>query len=183
MAHEWVHHYLAFYPLGVAYRSSPELTTINETVANIAGRELASAMRERLELLAEPQPAVRRQGSNPAGQLRELRREVDALLAGGDIAGAERRMEEVRQELAGRGLALRRLNQAYLAFHNLYADSPPATDPLGPALLRLRALSADLAAFMRTVRGVTSAGEVYAALDRAEAQTRIAPPHAPPAGD
>jgi hypothetical protein len=42
-AHEWMHNYLVFHPLGARYGLSGDLTLINETVANIAGRELGTS--------------------------------------------------------------------------------------------------------------------------------------------
>ena len=44
IAHEWMHHYLYFAPLGRAYFESAELTTLNETVANMVGRELGDML-------------------------------------------------------------------------------------------------------------------------------------------
>ncbi len=41
-AHEWTHHYLFFRPLGLHYYSSNDLRTINETVANLVGNEMAN---------------------------------------------------------------------------------------------------------------------------------------------
>ena len=40
-AHEWVHHYMFFRPLGQAMFRSENMVTINETVADIIGRYLA----------------------------------------------------------------------------------------------------------------------------------------------
>ena len=40
VAHEWVHHWLWFRPLGRRYFQGGDLTAMNETVANIAGREI-----------------------------------------------------------------------------------------------------------------------------------------------
>ena len=44
VAHEWVHNYLFLHPLGFSYMNSPELRTMNETVASIAGKELGRAV-------------------------------------------------------------------------------------------------------------------------------------------
>src|SRR4030065_1848839 len=46
VAHEWVHNYLTLHPLGFSYMNSPELRTMNETVASIAGKELGRAVVE-----------------------------------------------------------------------------------------------------------------------------------------
>ena len=39
--HEWLHSYLIFFPLGEGYFGSSETRTLNESVANIGGKELA----------------------------------------------------------------------------------------------------------------------------------------------
>ena len=46
-AHEWVHHYLVFYPLGRNFYDSSDLQTINETVADVVGDEVAAIILER----------------------------------------------------------------------------------------------------------------------------------------
>ena len=48
IAHEWVHHYLFLFPLGLRYASSDEATTLNETVAEIVGAEIAGRLTRRL---------------------------------------------------------------------------------------------------------------------------------------
>jgi len=40
IAHEWTHNYLNVRPLGLNYSTTPELRTMNETTANIAGDEV-----------------------------------------------------------------------------------------------------------------------------------------------
>ena len=48
VAHEWVHNYLSFFPLGFNYGTSGENTILNETVADIVGEEIGAAvLRER----------------------------------------------------------------------------------------------------------------------------------------
>ena len=48
IAHEWVHHYLFLFPLGLRYASSDDATTLNETVAEIVGAEIADRLTRRL---------------------------------------------------------------------------------------------------------------------------------------
>ena len=48
IAHEWVHHYLFLFPLGLRYASSDDATTLNETVAEIVGAEIAGRLTRRL---------------------------------------------------------------------------------------------------------------------------------------
>jgi hypothetical protein len=62
---------------------------------------------------------------------------VDALLAAGLINEAEDYMEARRLVFWENGYRIRKLNQAYFAFHGAYADAPqgPAgEDPVGNAV-------------------------------------------------
>ncbi|MFO3797363.1 MAG: hypothetical protein ACK8QZ_08805, partial [Anaerolineales bacterium] len=52
IAHEWTHNYLQFRPLGMLYDKSPELRTMNETVASIVGNEIGE------KVLAEYYPQL-----------------------------------------------------------------------------------------------------------------------------
>ena len=56
-AHEWVHHYMAFRPLGQKMFTSAEMVTLNETLADIVGREIGDRARERLLEGAERPPS------------------------------------------------------------------------------------------------------------------------------
>ena len=167
-AHEWVHHYLAFFPLGRSYFSSADARTINETVADIAGDELEALVIDRYgdptrqdrTSTSAPRPTVDRDAL-----LRDLRLEVDALLADGKIEEAERRMEDVRLELADGGVELRRLNQAYFAWFGTYAARPDAIDPLGPQLREIHERAGSLEGFLALVRGLDSRADVEATLD------------------
>ena len=44
ISHEWIHNYLELRPLGINYDTTPELRTMNETTASLAGKEIASAV-------------------------------------------------------------------------------------------------------------------------------------------
>ncbi len=170
-AHEWLHHYLWFAPLGRRYYQDGRLTTLNETVANMAGRELGEAFVRayplaRIEASDALPPAA--PGDTPAidftAEMRGLRHDVESLLAAGRIEDAERLMDEKRRFLAGHGYYIRRLNQAYFAFHGSYADTPGSIDPIGPKLQSLRERSASVSAFVETARGLTSERDLDAAL-------------------
>ncbi len=65
IAHEWIHNYLAFRPLGWSFLDGGESVTINETVASIAGEELGRALlaRDYPDLLPPPAPPVADAGS------------------------------------------------------------------------------------------------------------------------
>ncbi|OQY21313.1 MAG: hypothetical protein B6I35_08645 [Anaerolineaceae bacterium 4572_32.2] len=182
-AHEWTHHYLALRPLGWNYGASPEARTINETVACIVGGEVGWKMVARYypELLPEEQelaPEEQEEESPPPeplpfdfrAEMRETRIHVDELLAGREIEEAEAYMEERRQEFVAQGYAIRKLNQAYFAFHGAYADQPGAAgaDPIGPAVQELRARSPDLHAFVTQIARVTTLAEVESLLREME---------------
>ncbi|MCZ6891732.1 MAG: hypothetical protein O7F09_04375, partial [Chloroflexi bacterium] len=58
--------------------------------------------------------------------------------------------------------AIRKLNQAYFAFHGTYADSPASVSPIHQQLLDLRDASTSLAAFIHTLQGISSYDEFIA---------------------
>ncbi|MDY6876011.1 MAG: hypothetical protein SWK90_07430 [Chloroflexota bacterium] len=178
-AHEWTHHYLAPRPLGWNYDAIPEARIINETVASIVGQEVGRRMVARYypELLppeSEPPPGQTKNKTPPETpafdfrtEMRETRIRVDELLAQGRIKEAEAYMEERRQEFVAHGYYIRKLNQAYFAFHGAYADKPGAAgaDPTGPAVRALRAHSLDLHTFVVRASRVTTLAELEMLLE------------------
>jgi hypothetical protein len=174
-AHEWVHHYLVFYPLGIRYFQSRDLELINETVADVIGFEVADLVLERWgdptvleppfsgDPAEEPVEVVERFNYFPV--LRDLRIEVDLLLLEGRVEEAEARMAEVREELRQEGIFFRRINQAFFAWHGSYAARPDAVDPLGPQIIELRNRAGTLDEFVRLIRGVTSRTDVVELLE------------------
>ncbi len=169
-AHEWVHHYLAFYPLGEAWGRG-DGTTLNETVAHTAEQEIARLARalHPLELPAELDGrAPPREHSLPDfnGEMRQLRLDVDALLEEGRVAEAEALMEERRQHIANHGIFIRKINQAYFAFYGSYASLPQSSDPIGPKVERVWEETGDLGEFLSLMREVQSVAELDALLER-----------------
>ena len=180
-AHEWVHGYLFFRPLGWRYDDSPQMRTINETVASIVGDEIGGLVIARFypELSPPPPSFPPNVGGDDEGgageeqprpepvesefnrEMRQIRLAVDEMLAQGDVEGAEEYMEERRRFLVSRGYHIRKLNQAYFAFHGSYATSPTSVDPLGEALQRLRRESASLREFVDAVAAVSSHEELW----------------------
>jgi hypothetical protein len=185
VAHEWTHNYLTLRPLGLMYDVSPELRTMNETAASLMGKEVGRRVLERYypELLpaVTAAPVISAEGARahaplppppPAFdfrmEMRETRVTVDRLLEQGQIERAEAYMEERRQVFWANGYrGLRRLNQAYFAFHGAYADEPGGAageDPVGAAVRALWAASPDPAAFLRRMAWLTSYDSLQAAL-------------------
>ena len=100
--------------------------------------------------------------------MRETRVTADELLAQGAIDAAEAYMEQRRKLFVQNGYGIRKLNQAYFAFHGAYNAVPggaPAAgkDPIGPAVQDLRKRSKALGDFVRAIAQVTSLADVIAA--------------------
>jgi hypothetical protein len=188
IAHEWTHNYLNVRPLGINYSTTPELRTMNETTANIVGDEVGQLIQQKhypelltsapsfgtsLHLLSfngsslssghfdDPPPFDFR------AEMHETRVTVDQLLAENKIEEAETYMEQRRQFFWENGYLLRKLNQAYFAFHGAYADVPGGAageDPVGPAVRALREQSDSLADFIDTIAWMTSFEQLQEAI-------------------
>ncbi len=180
IAHEWMHNYLTLRPLGMNYTTTPELRTMNETTASIAGGEVgtyvlhkhypelltSSSSPELVSLDRDHEFTLQVQESQPfdfRAEMHETRIRADELLAEGKIEEAEAYMEQRREVFWENGFLIRKLNQAYFAFHGAYADSPGGAageDPVGPAVLALREQSDSLADFINTIAWMTSFEEL-----------------------
>ena len=100
-------------------------------------------------------------------EMHETRVTADQLLADGKIEEAEAYMEQRRQIFWEHGYLLRKLNQAYFAFHGAYADVPGGAageDPVGPAVRALREQSDSLADFINTIAWMTSFEQLQQAI-------------------
>jgi hypothetical protein len=181
VAHEWIHNYFTLRPLGLYYLVSPELRTMNETAATIAGIEIGRLVMERYypdrlppppppEPLLPPEPDP---DEPPAFDFRAemhlTRDTVDDLLAQGRIEQAEVYMRERRVFFWEHGYRhIRKLNQAYFAFYGAYADQPggPAgEDPVGEAVRLLRVQSPTLSGFVFRISWMTSFEQLQAVVD------------------
>lgn len=155
IAHEWLHQYLAFTPLGLAYvldqldiSRNTDIIVMNETAAGIFGREV-SALVMREYYGQEVSGRRGRPAASPYDRvMRETRLAVDQHLAKGEVALAEAFMEQQRLKLASMGYRIRKLNQAYLAFHGNYADSPGSVNPIGSEMNTLRDRQGSLKGFL-----------------------------------
>ena len=181
MAHEWLHQYFFFHPLGRSYFDSNLTRTLNETAANIGGRELGLLLRERSPLgephasASAPSPSPQTPKVDFRKEMHILRTQVDTLLAYGKVDEAEALMEERRALLAENGYQIRKINQAYFAFNGLYADTPASGSPIGPKMTELRQLSPSLGDFLRAVSGITSEEELDRLLTQSQEQAVIPP--------
>ncbi len=179
VAHEWIHNYLTLRPLGISYLSSPELRTMNETAASIAGNEIGAAFIARYypELVPPPSnapaagsaPQVEEPAFNYNAEMRITRLRVDELLAAGQVEEAEAYMEMRRRFLWDHGYHIRKLNQAFFAFYGAYADQPGGAageDPVGAAVRTLRAQSSSLADFIHRIAWITSFAQLQEIIAR-----------------
>lgn len=180
IAEEWLHQYLVFTPLGFMYlldalgiRRDYDIATVNETVAGMVSDEIAAAVYGKyyqpLETVPPP-PSSKVEGSAAPRfdfnrEMRQIRLTVDDLLARGQVEEAERFMEERRQYLATQGYHIRKLNQAYFAFHGTYADEPTSVSPIGVELRELRERSSTLRAFLNRAAGMSSREALRGALE------------------
>jgi hypothetical protein len=184
IAHEWTHNYLNLRPLGLNYSTTSELRTMNETTASIAGSEVGTYVVQKHypELLGslptsgpvsfhEAILSSSRLDDPPPfdfrAEMHETRVTADELLAEGKIEEAESYMEQRRQIFWDNGYLLRKLNQAYFAFHGAYADAPGGAageDPVGPAVRALREQSDSLVDFINTIAWMTSFDQLKEAI-------------------
>ncbi|NLF51232.1 MAG: hypothetical protein GX577_08850 [Leptolinea sp.] len=179
IAHEWVHNFLTLRPLGLNYDTSPELRTINETTASIAGKEIGELVlriyypellpaetpetqtgeteKVPIEQILEPEVFSYRE------EMHKTRVTVDEMLSSGLIEEAEEYMEQRRKYFWENGYPIRRLNQAYFAFYGAYADAPGGAagkDPVGPVVRAFRKQSGSLSVFLEQISWVTSLEEL-----------------------
>ncbi len=183
-AHEWAHNYLTLRPLGINYDASAQLRTMNETAATLVGQEIGQEVVERYYPERVPPPPPPKPTPKPGAlptpaptpdpnafdfntEMHTTRVRVDELLLAGKIEEAETYMEERRRVFVAHGyVGLRKLNQAYFAFHGEYNASPGAggQDPVGPAVVALREQSPSLKVFLDRISWMTSFAELQAAV-------------------
>lgn len=179
-AHEWLHHYFFFRPLGQNMFDNADMVTLNETIASIAGKEIGDRAFVIMggEIPAPAPIAAQSAGSADAApqafdfgaEMNQTRRRVDALLDQGDIERAEAYMERRRLLFVENGYPIRKLNQAYFAFYGTYADLPASVSPIGEQARRFRELTPDLGDFIARVAGISDYDEFLRMLRALESE-------------
>ena len=160
VAHEWLHHWFFFQPLGQHFFDNSQMETLNETAATIAGE----AIGDRVFTSMTGEPVVREpngpreQALDDAGgafnfdaAMRETRLRTEELLSQGRIQEAEAYMEERRRFMEDNGRYIRKINQAFFAFHGTYATSAASISPIDNQLRELESRSDSLGNFVKTV--------------------------------
>jgi hypothetical protein len=155
-AHEWLHHWFFFQPLGQHFWDSSQMTTLNETAATLGGR----AIGDRAFTAMTGEQVVRESDAPPpqdpdafdfGAAMRETRLRTEELLAEGKIEEAEAYMEERRRPMVANGHLIRKINQAFFAFHGSYATSAASISPIDDHLRELQSRSGSLEDFIKTV--------------------------------
>ncbi|MBN1374992.1 MAG: hypothetical protein JXA01_02430 [Dehalococcoidia bacterium] len=176
---EWAHQYLAFRPLGFRYlldclgmSQPPEVIEMNETLAGIIAEEIGDKVYNRYYQtmanyveIAKPDPDF-----NFDREMKETRKNVDILLKANNIEQAEQYMENRRLLFLRQGYTIRKLNQAYFAFHGIYGQDPCAVSPIYDAMCKLRRSYEKLAGFTRDVSNMISYEDLLAAVERQSAK-------------
>jgi hypothetical protein len=176
IGHEWIHNYLSLRPLGMNYFTNSELRTMNETAASLMGKAIGWEVIRRYYPALLPAETVSTSSESetepPAFDFRkemhETRVRADALLEAGEIEAAESYMESRREFFWEHGYRIRRLNQAYFAFHGAYADVPGGAagdDPVGEAVRALWEQSPSPADFLREMAWMNDYADLRAALE------------------
>jgi len=171
---EWLHQHLVFRPLGFLYlldsvgiRRDPDVVTMNETLAGMVSEEIGSEVYARYYNGREE---VKTHGIalefDFDAEMRETRRTVDCYLSQRKMEEAERYMEERRKEFVAHGYYIRKLNQAYFAFHGIYGQDPASVSPIYEDLKQLRAESPSLRDFLDDVAAMRNYAELTEALER-----------------
>ncbi len=180
VAHEWLHQYLYFSPLGFLFlldlagiRIDYDIRILNETLADMVAAKISAEVYRRFY------------GPAPLDTtafdcaLISIRAQVEEYLRQGNIEAAERYMREQQRELVSQGYFIRKLNQAYLAFNGSYAEAVGcytaggaaritfmgATGDIGQDLARLRERSRNLGDFLRRVSRLTSVAGLRRAVE------------------
>ena len=176
-AHEWLHHWFFFQPLGQHFWDNADMTTLNETAATIGGRIIGDRA-----FTAMTGEVVNREPSTAApdpdsfdfnAEMRETRLMTQDLLAEGKIEEAESYMEQRRQFLDDNGFFVRKINQAFFAFHGSYATGAASVSPIGDQLKELNAGTGSLEEFLKTVGRFDRVGDLagYLAVARLPSPT------------
>jgi len=156
---EWFHQYLVLRPLGFLYFLDAA------GIADIVSKEISSEVCE----IYYPNEELTRVGKKAPdfefnAEMRETRQKADWYLSQGKIEDAEQYMEERRKMFVENGYYIRKLNQAYFAFHGTYAYDPASVSPIYEDLKALRTKSPTLSSFIKSVAAMTSYADLRKAL-------------------
>ena len=171
-SHEWLHGYLIFYPLGRSYFVDGEMRSVNETLSDLFGREIGQRVYAKITdqpYVAPVRPETASLNWNWGKALEkkenlnqfsfnqfmsETRDRTDNLLLDGLVEEAEAYMETRRIQLLGHGYSIRKINQAYFAFHGTYGESPSSASPIARYIWDLREQVDTVGELVKMLRGL-----------------------------
>ena len=171
-AHEWLHGHLIFYPLGRSYFVDGEMRSVNETLSDLFGREIGQRVYAKITdqpYVAPVRPETASLNWNSGKTLEEkenlnqfsfnqfmseTRDRTDNLLLDGLVEEAEAYMETRRIQLLDRGYSIRKINQAYFAFHGTYGESPSSASPIARYIWDLREQVDTVGELVKMLRGL-----------------------------
>ncbi len=149
---------------------------MNETTASLMGKAIGWEVIRRYYPALLPDdvaPTLSESEMEPPAfdfrkEMHETRVRTDAFLEAGEVETAERYMDARREFFWEHGYRIRRLNQAYFAFHGAYADEPGGAagdDPVGEAVRALWEHSPSPADFLRKMAWMNDYADLLAVLE------------------
>jgi hypothetical protein len=170
---EWLHQYLVFKPLGflylqdsIGFRQDIKMIAANETLAGMVSDEITSQVIARYYKDIPKKTSL--QGNlnfNFNKEMKETRKNVDDHLNRGNIEEAEKYMEARRLIFTSQGYKIRKLNQAYFAFHGIYGQSPSSVSPIHQLLIKARDSSQSLKDFLEKVSAISNYNDLLRLAD------------------
>ncbi len=166
VSHEWIHHYLFFYPLGQSMYKDSQMTTLNESIAVILGNEIGRQVWDEIkfddhctsidESRDQHKQVMINDSFNFNMVMRETREKVDEYLQNGDIQMAEDYMDSQRDLFVSNGYPIRKINQAYFSFYGTYANRPESISLTYKYLLEIRNKMSSLYEFLAILKYISS---------------------------
>jgi hypothetical protein len=172
---EWAHQYLAFRPLGclyfldcIGFSQSREIISMNETLAGMIADEIGDKVYASYYRDGDKQikAVITGPDFDFDREMKETRKKVDLMLEAGKVNEAEEYMESRRLLFVRHGYHIRKLNQAYFAFHGIYGQDPCAVSPIYDEMTRLRDSYTDFAGFVKDVSNMTRYENLLSAVKR-----------------
>ena len=141
-AHEWLHNYLALFPLGRSYFSSTDMQSINETICDIFGDEVGLIAYKKImgnKIYNEINQTKNIDNDfNFNLFMKDTRLKVEKLLSEGKVLESESFMNDQRRFLSSKGYNIRKINQAYFAFYGTYGGNPESSSNHYDNLVKIR---------------------------------------------
>ena len=183
-AHKWLHVYWFFRPFGQAFWTSEEMATLNETAADIAGREMGDETFVRMggDLDDNARRYLPQEDRDPrfTQMMRETRQRTEELLSEAQIEEAEEYMKDRWWQMRLGGYGLRKLNQAFFAMHGIYGENVTSVSPIGDEVAEFRTYFATTGDFIRALNGVSSYGEFLELLAEERGKEELSEGNTPP---